>query len=91
MTTILNTNNENENTISLKYPSELPARLYRDRVPAVVSLLLEKNPSDVDQEGLTALPLACKEESTDIAFQLIAAGAYVGGTSSSPARKAADP
>ena len=31
----------------------------------------------VDQDGLTALAIACKEGSTDIAFQLIAAGAYV--------------
>ena len=31
----------------------------------------------VDQDGLTALAIACKEGSTDTAFQLIAAGANV--------------
>ena len=35
------------------------------------------NVNAVDQDGLTALAIACKEGSTDIAFQLIAAGAYV--------------
>ena len=54
----------------------------RGNFPSVVSLLLEEKPNvnAVDQEGLTALALACKEGSTDIAYQLIAAGAYVGGT-----------
>ena len=31
----------------------------------------------VGQEGLTPLALACKEGSTDIVYQLVAAGAYV--------------
>ena len=35
------------------------------------------NVNAVDQDGLTALAIACKEGSTDIAFQLIAAGADV--------------
>ena len=51
----------------------------RGNFPSVVSLLLEEKPNvnAVDQEGLTALALACKEGSTDIAYQLISAGAYV--------------
>ena len=51
----------------------------RGNFPAVVSLLLQHGPNvnAVDQEGLTALAIACKEGSTDIVYQLIAAGAYV--------------
>ena len=46
---------------------------------AFPALLLQRGPNvnAVDQEGLTALAIACKEGSTDIVFQLIAAGAYV--------------
>jgi hypothetical protein len=51
----------------------------RGNYPAIVSLLLQYSPNvnAVDQEGMTALAIACKEGSTDIAFQLLAAGAYV--------------
>ena len=51
----------------------------RGNYPAIVSLLLRHSPNvnAVEQDGLTALAIACKEGSTDIAFQLMAAGAYV--------------
>ena len=51
----------------------------RGNYPSIVSLLLRHGPNvnAVDQEGLTALAIACKEGSTDIVYQLIAAGAYV--------------
>ena len=51
----------------------------RGNFPQIVSLLLQHGPNvnAVDQEGLTALAIACKEGSTDIVYQLIAAGAYV--------------
>merc|ERR1719447_2505675 len=47
--------------------------------PNIVSLLLKHSPNvnAVAQDGLTALHIACKEGSTDIAFQLLSAGAYV--------------
>ena len=51
----------------------------RGNHPAVVSLLLKHRPNmnAVDKDGLTALAIACKEGSTDIVYQLVAAGAYV--------------
>ena len=51
----------------------------RGNYPAIVSLLLDHSPNvnAVDQDGLTALAIACKEGSTDIAYQLMATGAYV--------------
>jgi ankyrin repeat-rich membrane spanning protein len=51
----------------------------RGNYPAIVSLLLQHSPNvnAVDQEGMTALAIACKEGCIDIAFQLLAAGAYV--------------
>ena len=51
----------------------------RGNFPSVVALLLEEKPNvnAVDQEGLTALALACKEGRIDIAYQLISAGAFL--------------
>ena len=51
----------------------------RGNYPNIVSLLLKHSPNvnAVDQDGMTALAVACKEGNSDIAFQLIAAGAYV--------------
>ena len=47
--------------------------------PAIVSILLQHSPNvnAVDQDGLTGLAVACKDGNSDIAFQLLAAGAYV--------------
>ena len=43
-----------------------------------VDLILEKaaNINAVDRDGMTALAIACKEGYTEIAFKLLASGAY---------------
>ena len=43
-----------------------------------VTLILEKSPNvnAVDRDGMTALAVACKEGYSEIAYKLLAAGAY---------------